>query len=49
MPITIEEKQLLDLLEECLPYLEFCVGGCDVDETLGKVEQVLKLAGRETE
>ena len=44
MPITIEEKYLLDLLAETLPYLEFCVGGTDVDGTLGKVKLVLKLA-----
>jgi hypothetical protein len=44
--ITIKEKSLLDLLEECLPYLSFAVGGIDVDETLGKVRFVLKQAGR---
>ena len=45
--ITIKEKQLVDLLEECVPYLQFAVGGIDVDETLGKVIFVLKQAGRE--
>lgn len=46
MPITIQEEHLLDLLEECLPYLEFCLGGCDVEETLYKVKLVLKVAKR---
>ena len=46
MPITIKEEQLIELLRECLPYLEFCVGGTDVDETLGKVRMVLELAGQ---
>jgi hypothetical protein len=46
MPITIDEKKLIELLRECLPYLEFCVGGTDVGETLGKVRMVLELAGQ---
>ena len=40
------KQHALDLLKETLPYLEFCVGGTNVDETLGKVELVLKVAGR---
>lgn len=45
--ITIEEQHLLDLLEECLPYVDFCVGGAGgAEETIGKIEMVLKLAGR---
>jgi len=49
MPITIQEKHLLDLLEETVPYLRFCVGGTDVEETLAKVEMCLQLAGRAVE
>jgi hypothetical protein len=44
--MKITEQHLCDLLEETLPYLEFCVGGTNVDETLGKVKLVLKLARR---
>ena len=47
--ITIEEKHLLDLLEEALPYLRFCIGGCDVDATLGKIEFDSKAANRTIE
>jgi hypothetical protein len=44
--MVINEKQLLDLLEQCVPYLKFCVGGTDVEETLGAVAFVLQAAGR---
>jgi hypothetical protein len=46
MPITVNESKLLDLLEECLPVLDFASGGYSCDETLGKVRLVLELAGR---
>ena len=49
MAITINENHLLDVLEECLPYLRFCRGGCNVEEILGKVELILRMAGREIE
>lgn len=44
--MTVTQDMLLDLLEECLPPLEFASGGTNCDETLGKVKFVLKLAGR---
>ena len=47
--ITINENTLLDLLEECLPALDFCRGGFPVEDVIWKIELVLKLAGRETE
>jgi hypothetical protein len=46
MPITIDEAKLLDLLEECLPVLRSAVGGLCSDDIVGKVELVLRLAGR---
>ena len=46
MPITIKEQQLLDLLEECLPYVNFCEGGkFGAEELAGKLKHVLSLAG----
>jgi hypothetical protein len=46
MSITIGEQQLIEVLEECLPYLRFAVGGIDVDETLGKVEFLVEMSRR---
>ncbi len=47
MPITIKEQDMLDLLGETVPYLEFCVGGTDVDDVLAKVKYVLFMASRQ--
>ena len=49
MPITIKEEQLLELLRDCLPYLEFCEGGvpaAELNALLGKIHMVLDLAGQ---
>jgi hypothetical protein len=45
--ITITETEIVELLEECVPYLRFCQGGTDVDELLGRVDYVLTLARKE--
>lgn len=42
MTITIDEQHLLALLRECLPVLEFAVGGCE--DVTAKVRFVLELA-----
>jgi hypothetical protein len=45
MTITINEQQLLALLRECLPVLEFAEDGCDCGDVTAKVRFVLELAG----
>ena len=45
--LIVTTEELLDLLEEPYPYLCFCQGGvAGADKTVGKVEFVLKAAGR---
>lgn len=47
--ITIEEQHLLDLLEECLPVLDFQIEEYNDQEAVGimcKIELILKIAGR---
>lgn len=45
--ITIEEKQLIDLLEEAYPILRWCAAAEQCNpEIVGKVEAVLQAAGR---
>lgn len=46
MTITIDEQHLLALLRECLPVMEFAVGGCDCEDVTAKVRFVLELAGQ---
>ena len=46
MTITIDERHLLALLRECLPVLEFAVGGCDCEDVTARVRFVLELAGQ---
>jgi hypothetical protein len=46
MKITLKEKHLLDLLEETLPFLRFCMGGTHVDATYARVQFALEMAGR---
>lgn len=46
MTIRIDEQHLLALLGECLPVLEFAVGGCDCEDLTAKVRFVLELAGQ---
>ena len=49
MLIEIKEKELLDLLAECLPVLEFALGGRGgVEGLIAKVEMVLRLSARPT-
>lgn len=48
MKITLKESQLLDLLEETLPFLRFSMGGTHVDATYTRVQFVLEMAGRLT-
>jgi len=44
--ITIREKQLLDLLEECLPLMYGGRNGEIGQDEITKAEYVLRLAGR---
>jgi len=46
MTVEISEESLLDLLEECLPALVFCLGGYPTEETIAKIDLILELAGR---
>jgi hypothetical protein len=46
MPITIAEKELLDLLEGCLDLMHYGRNGEYGLEEIARVEMVLRLAGR---
>jgi len=46
VPITINEEELLDLLEDCLDLLHYGQNGEYGAEQIAKVEYVLKLSGR---